>query len=249
MAKKSRKKAGLTVSSFKTTGAHAKLEVDDKKQKTYYFKEKVKLEEAKEIAEKEGASIFGVSASDLSVSKPKIKYEFYCIYDLVWELQYLSIRKEELSVNDHVKGALVGGEILKPNKGKTVPGKALKLPIVELYELKRTDSMIVDGRTGGLANQMESLLTGPGKKKATPAWIRKAKVASGKANSIDKVIRQVSKTAKKRPKGAKRVVENQVTFKKLMGFYVPVWYVRIAVGEDKKTLRINAVNEDVGLDV
>ncbi|MBD3406479.1 MAG: hypothetical protein GF411_10235 [Candidatus Lokiarchaeota archaeon] len=248
MARKSKKKT-LTASSFKTTGGHAKLEVDDKKQKMYYFKEKVKLEEAREIAEKEGADIFGVSKDDLSVSKPKIKYEFYCIYEAKLEIKYLSIKKEEISVNDQVKAALVGGEVLKPKTGKTVPGKALKFPIVELYEIDRSDSMIVDGRTGGLANQMEDLLTGPGKKKATTAWVKKARVASGKAKSIDKVIRLVSKTAKKRPTGAKRVLEHRLIFKKLIGYYVPVWYVRIAVGDDTKTLRINAINEEVGLDI
>ena len=49
MAKKKKKKAALSPSMFKVKGAHAKLKIDSKKKKLYYFGTKVKPEKAKKI--------------------------------------------------------------------------------------------------------------------------------------------------------------------------------------------------------
>jgi hypothetical protein len=249
MARKKKKKSALSKSLFKLTGAKAKLKIDDKKQKLYYFKEKVKPEKAAKDALETAAEVMETSEESIKISKPKLKYDFYCIYDAIVELKYLSVRKQEIGVYPQLKGAMVGGEIFKPKKGKDVPGKAIFLDIAELYEVENKASHILDGSTGYPAKSLERMLKGPGKKKATPAWIKKASVSSGKFNSIAKVIRAISKDAKKVPKDAKRVVDHTLTFKTLMGFYVPTYYVKAKHGEDVKTLRINAVNGNVALKI
>jgi hypothetical protein len=109
--------------------------------------------------------------------------------------------------------------------------------------------MVLDGSTGAPARSIENLLKQSGKKRATTAWIRKAKVTSGKFNSTAKVVKAVAKLAAKAPKDAKRVVEHTLEFKQLDGFYMPTYYVTISAGEDSKTMRINAVNGNVALKV
>ncbi|MFX0107609.1 MAG: hypothetical protein ACFE7R_04940, partial [Candidatus Hodarchaeota archaeon] len=197
MAKKKKKSAKpkFTASMFKTTGKHAAMKIDSKKKKLFYFQEKIKPEKAKKIATQDGADILSAAAGSLNVGKPSLKYEFYCIYDAVLDLKFLRLRKQELGVNDQVTGTLVGKEVVLPKKGKSIPGKSIQLEIAELFELMRTDSMIVDGKTGGPANAMEKVLKGPGKKTATAAWVRKSSIASGKYNAIEKVVKAVSKLA------------------------------------------------------
>jgi hypothetical protein len=144
---------------------------------------------------------------------------------------------------------MVGKEIIKPRKGKDVPGKALRLDVIELFDHERTDAMVLDGSTGVPARSIEKMLKRSGKKRATPAWIKKAKVSSGKYNSTAKVVKAVAKLAKKAPKGVKRVVEHSLTFNELTGFYVPTYYVEVSAGEESRTMRINAVNGTVALKV
>ncbi len=249
MAKKKRTKKALTTSLFKTTGASAKLKVDDKKRSTYYFEAKISPERAAKMAQKDGADVLGVSPGDVSVGKPSLKYDFYCIYDAVMDLQFLRVRNEEISVNEEVAGVLVGKEVFPVVKGKEIPGKAVRLPLVELFSVSRSDSMILDGVTGAPARSLERLLKGAGKRRATPAWVRKAKITPGKFNSLDKVVRAVAKVAAQKPKGAKRVVSHTLTFKKLDGFYVPAYYVRVSAGQASRVMRINAVNGNVAVKV
>jgi len=109
--------------------------------------------------------------------------------------------------------------------------------------------MVLDGRTGGPARALEKLLKGPGKKRATPAWVRKNKIGPGKYNNIDKVVKAVAKMAGAKPSGAKRITTHSLTFKKLEGFYVPVYYVKIKAGARTQTLKINAVNGAVSVAV
>ncbi|MHA2140491.1 MAG: hypothetical protein ACXADF_02970 [Candidatus Thorarchaeota archaeon] len=249
MAKKKSAKSKVSASMFKTTGAHAKMKIDQKKKKMFYFKEKVKPEKAKRSALKDGADVLGVSSSAVKVGKPALKYDFYCIYDAILMLKFLRLRKQELGVNDQVSGAFVGKEVILPKKGKTIPGKSLHLEVVELFELKRSDGMTVDGKTGGPADALERLLKGPGKKKATPAWVRKNKVSPGKYNSVEKVVKTVAKLARQKPSDAKRVIQHSLTFKKLDGFYMPVYYVKVTAGAKTQTLRINGINGAVSLAV
>ena len=109
--------------------------------------------------------------------------------------------------------------------------------------------MTVDGKTGGPADAIEKLLKKPGKKKATPAWIRKSKIAPGKYNSVEKVVKTVAKLARSRPSDAKRVTQHSLEFKRLDGFYIPVYYVKVAAGAKTQTLRINGINGAVSLAV
>jgi hypothetical protein len=247
--KKSRKKKRISPSLFKITGANVKMKTDDKKEKNYYFKPKIKQEKAIELATADGAEILGVSPDTLKVSKPKLKHDFYCIYDAELEMKFLRKRDQELGVNDQVTAAMIGKEIFTPKKGKEVPGRAIRLDMIELFEYKRSDSMVLDGSTGSPARSIEKLLKGAGKKKATTAWIRKAKVTPGKFNSTTKVVKTVAKLAAKPPKEAKRVVEHKLTFKELDGFYIPTYYVNVSAGENSRTMRINAVNGNVALKV
>jgi hypothetical protein len=247
LAKKKSAKPKVSASMFKMKGAHAKMKIDQRKKKIFYFKEKVKPEKAMKLALNEGAEFLGVAAESAKASKPSLKYEFYCIYDAVLIRKFLRLRREEISVIDQVSGALVGKEVLLPKKGKTVLGKAVKFDVIELIELKQSDGMTVDGRTGGLADAMEKLLKKPGKKKASAAWIRKNKIASGRSNSIEKVVKAVAKTAGKKPSGAKRVIEHSLTFKKLYGFYVPFYYVKVKDGQKAQTMRINGLDGGVGI--
>ncbi|MHA1926031.1 MAG: hypothetical protein ACXABV_07890 [Candidatus Thorarchaeota archaeon] len=249
MAKKKSSKRKVSASMFKTTGAHVKMKIDQKKKKMYYFTEKVKPEKAKKSALKDGADVLGVSPNAVKVSKPALKYDFYCMYDAILILKFLRLRKQELGVNEQVSGAFVGKEVILPKKGKTIPGKALHLEVVELFELKRSDGMTVDGKTGGPADAIEKLLKKPGKKKATPAWIRKSKISPGKYNSVEKVVKTVAKLAGGRPSDAKRVIEHSLAFKKLDGFYLPVYYVKVKAGAKTQTLRINGINGAVSLAV
>ncbi|MFW9832964.1 MAG: hypothetical protein ACFFEK_03130 [Candidatus Thorarchaeota archaeon] len=240
MAKKKSKKKALTPSMFKVTGAHKKMKVESKHKKLYYFGTKIKPEKARKDAISDGAEILEVSPSDVKAGKPSLKYDFYCQYDAILNLTFLRVRKQEIGVTEQVKGALIGKEVFTPKKKGDF--HSIKLDMVELFEIKRTDGMILDGRTGGPARALEKLLKGPGKKKATSAWIRKNKISSGKFNSLEKVIKAVSKMAKQKPSGAKRITSHTLEFKKLEGYYVPVYYVKITAGAKKQTLKINAVN-------
>jgi hypothetical protein len=249
MPKKKSKKKSISPSLFKVTGANKKMKIDDKKEKNYYFPTKIEPEKAIKLATTDGAEILGVSTDDLKVGKPKLKYDFYCIYEADLEMKFLRVRDQEIGVNDQVDAVMVGKEIITPRRGKEIPGKAIRLDLVELFDHKRTDAMVLDGSTGAPARSIENLLKQSGKKRATTAWIRKAKVTSGKFNSTAKVVKAVAKLAAKAPKDAKRVVEHTLEFKQLDGFYMPTYYVTISAGEDSKTMRINAVNGNVALKV
>ncbi|MGY5858781.1 MAG: hypothetical protein RTU63_05390 [Candidatus Thorarchaeota archaeon] len=247
MAKKKKSKPKLSPAMFKVTGAHKKLKIDSKKKKLYYFGTKIKPEKAKKVAGADGADILGVSLSDVKVSKPAIKYDFYCLYDANLELKFLRINKHDFGVNEQVKGTLVGKEVITPKKKGGF--HSISLDVVELFEIKRKDGMILDGKTGGPANALEKVLKGPGKKGATAAWIRKNKISPGKYNSIDKVVKAVAKMAGAKPSGAKRITDHSLTFKKLEGYYVPVYYVKVKAGAKTQTLKINAVNGAVSVAV
>jgi hypothetical protein len=220
--KKTKKKAALTPSMFKVTGAHAKMKVDSKKKKLYYFGTKVKPEKAKKTAEVDGADILGVSS--VKAGKPSLKYDFYCSYDAVLNIKFLRLRPQEIGVTEQVKGTLVGKEVYSPKKKGDF--HSIKINMVELFEIKRNDGMILDGRTGGPARTLEKLLKGPGKKSASSSWITKNKISSGKFNSLEKVVKAVSKMAGQKPSGAKRITSHSLQFKKLEGFYVPIYYVK-----------------------
>ncbi|MFW9887320.1 MAG: hypothetical protein ACFFER_04015 [Candidatus Thorarchaeota archaeon] len=249
MAKKKSGKPKVSASMFKITGAHAKMKIDQGKERIFYFKEKVDSEEAMKNALKDGADYLGDSPTAAKAAKPSLKYEFYCIYDAVLEMMFLRLRHQELGVNEQVSGVLVGKEVILPKKGKTIPGRSLHLELIELFELRRSDRMTVDGKTGGPADAIEKLLKGPGKKKATLAWIRNSKIASGKYNSIEKVVKTVAKLAGNRPSDAKRVTEHTLAFNRLDGFYVPVYYVKVKAGEKVQMMRVNGLNGAVSLDV
>jgi hypothetical protein len=247
MAKKKSKAAPkFTASMFKITGGHAKMSIDSKKRKLYYFSPGVTSEKAEKAALKEAPDILG-AGGDIRVGKPSLKYDFYCAYDASLDLKFLRLRTQELGVNEQVQGAYVGNEVVMPKKGKNIPGKALHLDIVELFEIKRTDGMILDGKTGSPAAAMEKLLKGTGKKTATAAWIKKISISPGKFNTLDKVARAVSKPAGTRPSDAKRVVGHALTFKKLEGYYVPMYYLTISLGEKSQKVRINGINGDLSL--
>ena len=245
--KKSKKKAALSPSMFKVTGAHAKMKVDSKKKKLYYFGTKVKPEKAKKVATSEGADILGVSPSQIKVGKPSLKYDFYCSYDADLNITFLRLRPQEIGVTEQVKGTLVGKEVYKPKKKGDF--HSIKVDMIELFEIKRRDGMVLDGRTGAPARALEKLLKGPGKKGASAGWIRKNKVSPGKFNSLEKVVKAVSKMAGQKPSGAKRVTTHTLAFKKLEGYYVPIYYVKVSAGAKSQTLKINAVNGSVSVAV
>jgi len=245
--KKSKSKAALSPSMFKVTGAHAKMKVNSKKKKLYYFKTKVKPEKAKKIAGSDGADILSVSLGQIKVGKPSLKYDFYCSYEANLNITFLRLRPQEIGVTEQVKGTLVGKEVYKPKKKGDF--HSIKVNMIELFEIKRQDGMVLDGRTGAPARALEKLLKGPGKKGASAGWIRKNKVSSGKFNSLEKVVKAVSKMAGQKPSGAKRVTTHTLSFKKLEGYYVPVYYVKVSAGAQAQTLKINAVNGTVSVAV
>ncbi|NHI88816.1 MAG: hypothetical protein EAX87_04780 [Candidatus Thorarchaeota archaeon] len=245
--KKSKRKSTLSPSKFKVTGAQAKLSVDSKKEKLYYFGTKVESEKAEEVAGSEGADILGVARGDVKVGKPSIKYDFYSIYDAELNVSFLRMQSQEIGVTEGVKGALIGRDVYTSKKKGSF--YSIKFDMVELFEITRNDGMTLDGRTGGPAHTIEKLLKKPGKKKATPAWIKKNKISSGKFNSIEKVIKAVSKMAGQKPSGAKRITSHTLAFKKLEGYYVPVYYVRVRAGDKSQTLKINAIDGSVSIAV
>jgi hypothetical protein len=249
MAKKKSKKPALSKASFKTTGKHATMRVDDKKKKTYYFAAKIDGKKATKIAESDVGDIFGVSSDSVKLGRPSLKYDFYCLYDAELELSFLRLRNQELGVNEQVKGVLVGGEVMMPKKGKDIPGPAIRLDIVELFEMKRTDGMLLDGKTGGEARMVEKTVKGSGKKRASPAWIKKQRIGSGKYNSVEKVAKAVAKMASQKPSDAKRVVTHNLTFKKIEGYYIPVYYISATAGGQKKTVKVNGIDSSLSLDV
>ena len=249
MAKKKKKSAKLSAAMFKTTGAHAKLKVDAKKKKLFYFGTKVKPDKAGKLAAATGAEILGVSPSALKVGKPALKYDFYSIYDATVNMKYVTVDVQELGVYDQLKGAMVGKEVVLPKKGKTIPGKAIFVDIVNLYFTKNKVSHILDGSTGHPARSLEKMLKGPGKKGASPAWIRKNKITSGKFNSVEKVLKAIVKEAGKVSKDIKRVVERSVVFSKLDSFYVPTYYVTVTAGAKSKVMRVNGVTGNVAIKV
>ncbi len=248
MAKK-KSKPTLSASKFKITGADAKIKVDAKKKKLFFFVEKVKPEKAAKLAAKTASEIMDVPVDSIKTGKPTLKYDFYSIYEATMKMTYLTLRKQEIGVYEQLKGALVGKEVFLPKKGKDVPGKAIFLDIIEMYETETPISHILDGSTGFPARSLESMLKGAGKKKATPAWIRKVKVSPGKFNSLEKILKGIVKDASKVPKDVKRVVERTLVFSQLNGYYVPTYYVKATSGSKVKILRINAVNGNVALKV
>lgn len=246
-AKAKAKSATLSPAMFKVTGANATMKVDDKKKKLYYFGTKVTSEKAAKVAGSDGADILGVLSSDIKVSKPTIKYDFYCSYDAALEIQFLRLRPQEIGVTEQVKGALVGKDIYAPKKKGDF--HSINLEIIELFEIKRNDGMILDGRTGGPARALEKLLKGPGKKAASAAWISKNKISPGAFNSLEKVVKAVSKMAGQKPSGAKRISSHTLTFKTLEGYYVPIYYVKVTAGAKDQTLKINAVDGSLSVAV
>jgi len=248
MAKKKKAaKPALSPAMFKVTGANAKLKINSKKKKLYYFGTKITPEKATKVAGADGAEILGVSPSALKISKPAIKYDFYCAYDADLELKFLRVRDQEIGVNEQVKGTMVGTTVIAPKKKGDF--HSIKVDIIELFEINRKDGMLLDGKTGGPARALETLIKGPGKKSATPAWIKKNKIGSGKYNSIEKVVAAVTKLAGQKPSDAKRVTVHNLSFKKLEGYYLPVYYVKLTAGAKTQTLKINAVNGAVSVDV
>lgn len=244
--KKAAKKA-LSPAMFKVTGAHAKMKIDSKKSKLYYFRPKIDEEKAKKVATSDGAEILGVSSSDVKISKPSIKYDFYCQYAATLELTFLRINSRSFGVNDQVQGVLVGKDVLLPKKKGGF--LSINLDTVELFEIKNNDANTIDGKTGSPALAFEKLLKGPGKKKATAAWVHANKISSGKYNSVEKWVKYLAKLAGGKPSGAKRITSHSLTFKKLDGFYLPVYYVKVTAGEKTQTIKVNAINGDVSIDV
>jgi len=249
MAKKKAKakSPALSPAMFKVAGAHATMKVDDKKKKLYYFGTKVKPEKAVKVAGDDGAEILGVTPDNVKVGKPSIKYDFYCSYDAELNVIFLRHRPQEIGVTEQVKGALIGKDVYSPKKKGDF--HSINIDMVELFEIKRNDGMTLDGRTGGPARALEKLLKGPGKKTASAAWIRKNKVSPGSFNSLEKVVKAVAKLAGQKPSGAKRISSHSLTFKKLEGYYVPVYYVNVTAGEKKQTLKINAVDGSLSVAV
>ena len=253
MAKKKSKTAAkaprLSPAMFKVTGVDSPLKVNDKSQKLCYFAAKIDPEKAGKIALTEGADVLGVSVTNATAAKPALKYDFYCTYDATLERKFLRVRKQELGVNDQVKSVLVGNEVIMPGKGDDVPGNSVKLNVVELFEITQKDGMTLDGLTGGPAREVEKLLEGPGKKVTTPAWVKRNSISAGPFASVDKVVKAVSKIAASRPSDAKRVVLQELNFKELIGFYVPTYYVKVTSGKKSKTMKINAINGKVSVQV
>ena len=246
MAKKKKAaKPALSPTMFKVTGAHAKLNIDSKKKKLYYYGAKIAPEKAAKVAGADGAEILGVSESALKIGKPAIKYDFYCVYDADLELKFLRVRDQEIGVNEQVKGTMVGNKVVAPTKKGDF--HSIKVDIVELFEIKRTDGMILDGKTGGPARALEKIIKSPGKKSATPAWMKSNAISPGKYNSVEKVVAAVSKMAGQKPSDAKRVTTHTLTFKKLEGYYIPVYYVKLTAGAKTQTLKINAVDGAVSV--
>ena len=249
MAKsKSKKKSAPKYSSalFKAKGPDAKLKVKAKK-KTYYFLPKTKPEKATKLALGTGAEIFGTTPTALKAGKPVLKYELYINCDAVVEKILVQTRDQEIGVQNEMAAALVGKEIILPKKASEPPLRRITLDIVEIYDVKRADKSVYDGRTGSPARSMEKVVKGSGKKSATSAWIKKAKVVSGKFNTIEKFLKAYTKNAAIKPKSVKRSAQQSLTFKKLEGFYVPVYYIKVAKGAESKLFRVNALNNAVML--
>jgi len=246
-AKRKAKTTTLSPAMFKVTGANATMKVDDKKKKLFYFGTTVTPEKAVKVAGTDGADILGATPDEIKVGNPSIKYDFYCSYDAVLEINFLRLRPQEIGVTEQVKGALVGKDVYAPKKKGDF--YSIKIDMIELFEIKRNDGMILDGRTGGPARALEKLLKGPGKKSASDVWIKKNKVAPGKFNSLEKVVKAVSKMAGQKPSGAKRIASHSLTFKSLEGYYVPVYYVKVTAGAKEQTLKINAVDGSLSVAV
>lgn len=244
-----KKSVALSPTLFKVSGVDAKMKIVEKSKKLFYFSEKINSEKAAKIATTEGADILGVPTASIKAGNPSLKYDFYCIYDASLELSFLRVRSQEIGINEQVMGALVGKDVFMPKKGKDVPGKSIQLDIVELFEIKRTDGMVLDGATGGPAKAIESILKGSGKKTATSAWLKSSVIAPGKYNSLDKVASAVAKMAGQKPSDAKRVSSHILTFTKLEGYFIPVYYIPISAGAKTQTIKVNAINNAVSVKV
>ncbi|MGV9102575.1 MAG: PepSY domain-containing protein [Candidatus Thorarchaeota archaeon] len=59
------------------------------------------------------------------------------------------------------------------------------------------------------------------------------------------LVKRLAHEAKKKPQGTKRAIENSLDFKKLLGLYMPTYYVTVKDGRKEIELCINAVNGDV----
>jgi hypothetical protein len=245
--KPTKKSVKLSSAMFKVTGPHSAMKINAKSKKLYYFPPKIDGTKASKSVEKDAADLLG--SANISIAKPSLKYDFYCTYDAELNLNFVRVRPQEVSVNEQVKGVLVGNEVLSPAKGKDVPGKAIKLSMVELFEITRKDGMTLDGSTGGPAKAIEKLLLSPGKKAATPAWVKKNPTTAGSYASLEKVVKAVAKIAGTKPSDAKRVTLHELNFKQLIGYYVPVWYVKVTAGTQSKTMKVNALDGAVSVQV
>jgi hypothetical protein len=245
--KPTKKSAKLSPAMFKVTGVHSKMKIIEKSKKLYYFAPKIDAAKASKSIEKDAADLMGTAG--ITLAKPSLKYDFYCTYDAELNLNFLRVRPQEVGVNDQVKGVLVGNDVLSPAKGKDVPGKVVKIGMIELFEITRKDGMTLDGFTGGPAKAIEKILAGPGKKTATPAWVKKNPTSTGPYASLEKVVKAVAKIAGSKPSDAKRVVLHELNFKQLIGYYVPVWYIKVSAGQQTKTMKVNALDGAVSVQV
>ena len=109
--------------------------------------------------------------------------------------------------------------------------------------------MLLDWKTGGEARMVEKIVKGAGKKSASPAWTKKQRVGSGKYNSVEKVVKAVAKMASQKPSDAKRVVTHSLTFKKIEGYYIPVYYISATAGGQSKTIKVNGIDGSLSLDI
>lgn len=242
MAKKKKKsKPTLSPSLFKITGPDAKLKTKAAK-KLFYFAEKIKPDKAVKLATDLGAEALGTTSAQVKAGKPALKYDFYINCDALVEKKLLSVRQQEIGVQNEMVGALVGKEVIKPKKGKEPPLRRIEIDIVELFEIKRQDAAVYDGKSGYPARAMEKLVKRAGRKAASKAWVRKAKIAPGKFNTLEKFLKVFEKNAAVKPGSIKKVASQTLTFKKLEGVYIPTYYVTVTFGAKKQVVRVNAVN-------
>ncbi len=236
---------GFSKSDFNIKGKDAKFSFKAVKVKNYVYKTMLKEEDALSTIEEEKEDL--ISGSNIKISKPKLKYNIYYRITGKFLQRYLTQKTYENGISSQTVAVLVGDEIFKPSKTKiskdaTDTISVVKLPAIELIEVKKNVDALIDGTHGQILGIIPAFLE-EGKKSAKPnSWLTSNASHIVMKIKPDRVDEFIGKALSQKPKGAKRIIENELVAKTVLRLIVPFYYFTLSSGEKKVKAKVNALN-------
>jgi len=239
---------GISKSIFNIKGKDAKFTFKASKVKNYVYKIVVKEEDAASIIEEEKNDL--ISGSDIKISKPKLKYNIYYRVTGDFTQKYLVKKVFENGVSSQVDALLIGDEIFKPTKTKisadsTETVTVVKIPAIELISIEKDIDALIDGTHGQILGIIPNFIE-QGRKSSKPdSWLDDNPIVM--KIKPDKVDEYLGKILSDKPKGAKRIVELNLTAKSVLRLIVPFYYFTLSSGSKKVKAKVNAVNGSISI--